>query len=101
MCTRPRRAHVSVGPSPSDDDSFRSGDERKRSPEVGGLADLPSSVSLVEVDADFRFPGRAAWRRTGREQARLLARHAEPANGRPVAIARPAKQRSDVDPSLE
>jgi hypothetical protein len=55
MCTRPRRAHVSVGPSPSDDDSFRSGDERKRSPEVGGLADLPRTSSLVATAEDLCF----------------------------------------------
>jgi hypothetical protein len=56
MCTRPRRAHASVGPSPSDDDSFRSGDERKRSPEVGGLADLPKGDSVASVRVGARSP---------------------------------------------
>ena len=37
------------------------------------IAPVPSCDSLAEVEADFRFPGRALWQRNGREQARLLA----------------------------
>jgi hypothetical protein len=54
-CARDPAGHTSwSGPSPSDD-VFRSGDERKRSPEVGGLADLPRSDSQVRVRPDFRI----------------------------------------------
>jgi hypothetical protein len=52
------------------------------------LSLVPTSISLVEVGADFPFPRGAAPQSDGREQAQLLAERAEPASaeGRSLSL---------------